>query len=380
MFYNLYKGFNDLKRKGYDRLENYSISMPNYSIGSDVYSKVNKICSDYGNKAVVIGGKKSTAAIKDKLIEEIKKTDIEIIDFLWYGGEASFENAEWLMNESSFKSADMIFAIGGGKSIDTSKCLGMKTNKPVFAFPTIASTCAACTSVSIMYNNDGTFNGPFFLTEPPKHTFIDTEIIAKAPSQYMWAGMGDTYAKFFEAEMSSRGEILPHYFDMGVNISKMCVEPIVKYGKEALEQNKRGISGYEIEQCILAIIVTTAMASIFLTAEHTVHYNSGLAHAIFYSLTKYPCIEERHLHGEVVGFGVLVLLYIDKNMEWFDRMYSFNKSVGLPVKLEDIEISMEDISNVLEDITKRSDIEHNPYIITKEMLNTAFKYLESKGE
>lgn len=31
------------------------------------------------------------------------------------------------------------------------------------------------------------------------HAFIDTEIIAKAPAQYMWAGIGDTYAKYYEA-------------------------------------------------------------------------------------------------------------------------------------------------------------------------------------
>lgn len=35
------------------------------------------------------------------------------------------------------------------------------------------------------------------------HAFIDTEIIAKAPCQYMWAGIGDTYAKYYEATISS---------------------------------------------------------------------------------------------------------------------------------------------------------------------------------
>ena len=57
---------------------------------------------------------------------------------------------------------------------------------------------------------------------------------------------------------------------------------------------------------VLAIVVTTGIASIFLTKDFTPDYNSGLAHAIFYALTKYPVIEQRHLHGEVVGFGVLL--------------------------------------------------------------------------
>lgn len=40
---------------------------------------------------------------------------------------------------------------------------------------------------------------------PAMHAFIDTEIIAKAPAQYMWAGIGDTYAKYYEATISSVG-------------------------------------------------------------------------------------------------------------------------------------------------------------------------------
>ena len=46
-----------------------------------------------------------------------------------------------------------------------------------------------------MYNEDGTFLKPNFFVRPVMHAFIDTEIIAKAPSQYMWGGIGDTYAK-----------------------------------------------------------------------------------------------------------------------------------------------------------------------------------------
>jgi len=51
----------------------------------------------------------------------------------------------------------MVFGVGGGKALDTVKCLCITDDKPVFTFPTIASNCAASTSVSIMYNSDGTF-------------------------------------------------------------------------------------------------------------------------------------------------------------------------------------------------------------------------------
>ena len=188
--------------------------------------------------------------------------------------------------------------------------------------------------------------------------------------------MGDTYAKYFESEMSSKGEELQHYFQMGVNASRMCYEPIMKYGKAAMDSNDRKQNSYEYEQVVLGIIVSTAVASIYLTAEHTVHYNSGLAHAIFYSLTAHPHIEKNHLHGEVVSYGVLNLLLVDNNMEDFETVYKFNKSVGLPTCLKDLEFTKDSIEQLAENAVIMKDIEHNPYVITKEMLITSMEKLE----
>ena len=199
--------------------------LPSYSIGSKVYDKIPEICEPYGTKVIAIGGHKAINAAKDKIIKACEKSNLEILDFIWYGGEATYENVEELMKNPLVQQADMIFAIGGGKSTDTGKSLGIKANKPVFSFPTIASNCSACTSVSIMYYPDGRFKEPFFFAAPPVHAFIDTEILVRSPSRYMWAGMGDTYAKYFESTVSSRGEALNHYTQMGVTASKMCYEP-----------------------------------------------------------------------------------------------------------------------------------------------------------
>ena len=270
----------------------------------------------------------------------------------------------------------MVFAVGGGKALDTSKCLCIEDDKPIFTFPTIASNCAACTSVSIMYNDDGTFLKPHFFIRPAMHAFIDTEIIAKAPAQYMWAGMGDTYAKYYEATISSRDELLEHYTALGVNISRMCRDPLVRFGAKAFADHKQGMVSYELEQVVLAIVVTTGIASIFLTRDFTPDYNSGLAHAVFYALTAYPVIEQRHLHGEVVGFGILIALLCDGQEDEFQTIYALNKAVGLPVRLSDIEISREQFAAIEPQIMQMSDIRHYPYPVTVDMLRAAIDRLE----
>lgn len=135
---------------------------------------------------------------------------------------------------------------------------------------------------------------------------------------------------------------------------------------------------YDVEQVVLAIVVTTGIASIFLTKDFTPDYNSGLAHAIFYALTSYPVIEEKHLHGEVVGFGVLLALLVDQQYEEFEKIYTLNQQLQLPTSLEQIEITEEQWEESMDHIPEMSDIRHYPYKVTKEMLVLAMNQLKER--
>ena len=362
------------------KLENYSMYLPAYTIGEQAYEKAPAICAQYGTKAAVIGGHRALAAAGSRITAAFAGSAVTLSDPLWYGGEASYENVDMLAAAEAVQQADMLFAVGGGKAIDTCKCLSEKTGKPVFSFPTIASTCAATTAVSIMYRPDGVVIGPHFYDAPPVHCFICTPVIAEAPQKYMWAGMGDTYAKYFESTVSSRGEDLVHYHALGVNISRMSLDPILQYGAQAMQDNAAGQSSYALEQVVLSIIVTTGIASILLTKEHIIDYNTGLAHAIYYALTAYPHIEARHLHGEVVAYGITILLLVDGDEAGFRQMYDFNRAVGLPVKLADLELTPAQLDDLIPRVLQMKDIDHNPYVITEQMLREAFARSEALAD
>ena len=115
----------------------YSEFLPSYSVGVDCYKAIPEIVKPYGKKAVAVGGKTAMEKSKKALLEGIKGSDIEIIDFVWYGGDSSYENVEKIKNNPSVQKADMVFGIGGGRAVDTAKTYCALYNKPLFTFPTI---------------------------------------------------------------------------------------------------------------------------------------------------------------------------------------------------------------------------------------------------
>lgn len=346
-------------------MNNYSMTLPDYTIGEAAYDSIEAFCLCRGKTAVMIGGKTAMEKAAEKIAAHCGT--IELLDRIWYGGECSYENVANLQAHPSVQQADMIFAVGGGKALDTCKCLADRMHKPVFTFPTIASNCACCTCVSIMYQPDGTFLEPYFFDYAPVHAFIDTAILCAAPEKYLWAGLGDTYAKYYEATISARGEQPEHFKSLGLAMATMCTEPIFQHGAKAYEDNKMHRTSEAFKEVVLAITVSTGLVSIMLTRDHTPDYNSGLAHAVFYALTALG-IEENHLHGEVVAFGVLICLLYDGQIAEYTRVRSFNAQVHLPVCLSDLGISSEQMQALVPKIAEMSDVRHYPYNVEPEKL------------
>lgn len=110
---------------------------------------------------------------KEKLLEGVKDSDVQILDFIWYGGDSTYENGNVLMEQDVVRQADMIFAVGGGRACDTGKYLANELDKPLFCFPTVASNCAAVTAISVIYHPDGSFR-EYYYPKAADHTFIES--------------------------------------------------------------------------------------------------------------------------------------------------------------------------------------------------------------
>lgn len=322
-------------------MQTYAVTLPHYSIGPEAYDHFDFVARFYGTRVAVIGGETALAKAGPALRAGFAKAGMTVTAWAVYGKDATNAAVERVLANDGVKTADVIFGVGGGRAVDTVKAAADILKKPFFTCPTVASNCAPVSAISVIYNEDGSLSHYHFTERCPEHCFINTAVVLDSPRELFWAGIGDALSKECEAVFSSRGLDLKHTPLLGVQVAKVCEAPLLRFGEEALRDFEAGRLTDAFSQTVLDIIISTGIASNLLTTEHDYYYNSSLAHCLYNASMVLPA-GHKHLHGEVVSFGVLVLQAADGNDEALARLMAFNKSLGLPVKLADIDITTEE--------------------------------------
>ncbi len=302
------------------------------------------------------------------------------------------------VSASGVRNADVILAVGGGRCCDAVKTAADMMGKPVMTCPTVASNCAPVSAIAVLYKEDGSLHGYHFgkacpahcfintsvimdSPEPlfgaglgdalstqidvldctrgkhlfhtpllgaqlacacpcPAHCFINTSVIMDSPEPLFWAGLGDALSKQIEVLYCTRGKHLFHTPLLGAQLACACQEPLLQFGRQALDDFRAKTMSDAFTECVLDIIVSTGVVSNLVT--HTeYYYNSSLAHC-FYNASMVLPSAHAHLHGEVVSFGNLVLLAYDGQDELLERFLDFNTSIGLPVTLAQVGITTDE--------------------------------------
>lgn len=343
-----------------------------YTIGTDAYKNIEDVCSALGKRALIIGGETALSKSEAKLKENMQAFDI--VDTVIYGKECYKKRVEELYETYKNSCVNFVVGVGGGKAIDTSKCLADMLGVKVVTVPTIASTCAASSALSVVYTENHTFDGFWYFKSPAYHTFIDTEIIACAPDKYFRAGIGDTLAKFYEVEFSARGREKTYNDEMALSISRMCNTPLIESAIEALNDCRNNVPSEKFSEVALIILVSTGMVSMLINPE----FNGALAHAIFYGLTEINGFEEKFLHGDVIGYTLAVQLMLDDKEEEAKKIGNLISKMGVETTLKQrgIDATLDNLDKVLEAALKDPDMLVVPYKITKEMIFDAIIKME----
>ena len=349
-----------------------------YVQGPGEMGKLGSYAEGYGSKALVLISSSGYKRIQSTLDGGFAGSGFApVYDF--FNGECSKSEISRLQGVMDQQGCDLVIGIGGGKTLDTAKAVAYYKKVPVLICPTIASTDAPCSALSVIYTDAGVFEEYLFLPANPNMVLMDTDIISQSPVRLTVSGMGDALATYFEARACqisgaancAGGQVT----GAAMALAKLCLDTLMDEGLKAKLALEAGACTPAVEKVIEANTLLSGLG----------FESGGLAgaHAVHNGLT---VLEECHhmYHGEKVAFGTLTQLVLENvALEELEEIYQFCISLGLPVTLGELgikEVTPEKVMAVAEAACAPSDTLHNmPFPVTPQSVAAAILAADRYG-
>ncbi len=360
-----------------------------YVQGEDEILNLGYFVSTFGDSALLIAHPDDVARVREKLEKTADTFKIRFVES-GFTGECSREEVKRLQALAKEKQCKCTIGLGGGKAIDTAKCVAEGDN--LIIVPTIAATDAPTSHSAVLYTPDGAFDDYAYFKQSPSVILVDTTVIANAPVRFLVSGMGDALSTYFEARANVQSYTrvnagLPCGYREGVcgeargtkaafALAELCYDSLLEDGKKA----KISCENHVVSESLEKIIETNILLS-------GLGFESGglaAAHAIHDGLTILPGTHH-YFHGEKVAFGTLAQLALENApMEEMEEVLEFCMSIGLPVCLEDIgvsSISEAELRQVAEKACIPEESVHAmPFPVTVEMVMASVKLADAVGK
>ncbi|WP_406944102.1 iron-containing alcohol dehydrogenase family protein [Halobacillus sp. SY10] len=271
-----------------------------------------------------------------------------------YDGECTHQEVARI-KENVSPITNVLIGVGGGKILDLTKACGEALDLPVILIPTLVSNCAAWTPLSVFYDENGNFIEYTIYKRSTYMVIVDPAMLVHAPVEYLRAGIGDTIAKWYEADVLTRHiKEKPVPLEMALHAAKLCRDILFQEGKNAVHGNEKAQCTTAFTRVAETIIMAGGMVGGFGDGYGRI---SG-AHSIHNGLTKVPGAH-KFLHGEKVAYGILVQLALEGKTEQIKQLIPFYKSMRLPLSLKDLDAdSPEDIETISYYSTRPSESIH----------------------
>jgi glycerol dehydrogenase len=257
------------------------------------------LASEIADRVFITGGPRALSAAGAILTQSLKEAGVAY-EIMEYSGYPTWNVSETVALKAQKFGARALTAVGGGRIHDLTKAAGEITGLPVISVPTIAATCAAWAALSVIYDEEGSYQRTVSLRESPMIVIMDTELLANAPTRYLNAGIADSLAKWYEFESGlESGDLFLKLQIKAADVARALLE------KEGLriagEIENQSADMRTFGEILDAIVALAGICGSFKTEKA----RSGFAHPFYDQLTKLPETRDK-LHGEKISFGLLV--------------------------------------------------------------------------
>ena len=350
-------------------MANTIISPNRYVQGRGELKNLPEHAKKLGKKLFVIISASGLKRVRDLLEKSFENTGMELV-FEEFQGECCETEIKRLGSRFQENKCDLVVGVGGGKIHDSAKAAAYYQGAPVVIIPTIASTDAPCSALSVIYSETGVFERYLFLNSNPDLVLVDTDIIAAAPSRLLVSGMGDALATYFEARAVAASGALS------------CAGGKPTKGALALANGVKAKLAVEAGACTQAV-ENIIEANTYLSG---IGFESGGlagAHAIHNGLT---VIKDCHhlYHGEKVAFGTLTQLVLENaGQKLLEEVIGFCMDVGLPTTFAELGMARPDKDLLMEAAVRACSpddtLVNMPFEVTPEMVYAAMVGADALG-
>ncbi len=157
--------------------------------------------------------------------------------------------------------------------------------------PTIASTDAPTSALSVIYTDEGNFETYRFYKKNPDLVLVDTKLIAEAPARFLASGIADALATWVEVRsvLAFGGKTMAGGVPTiaAEAIAKRCEEVLFDYGIPAYESVKAKVVTPALESVVEANTLLSGLGfeSGGLAAAHAIHNGFTALHGDIHHLT-----------------------------------------------------------------------------------------------
>lgn len=325
-----------------------------YVQGRDALLKFQEEMGYMGKRWLFVCSRSGYKACYDKIEQSFGDLD-DYRRYEIFGGISSKSEIAKMQDIVKEDKIDTVVAVGGGSAVDTAKATAYYSGKHIVIVPTVAATDAPCTGLSVIYNDDHSFDKYLFYPTNPDAVMVDTTVIANAPVKFLIAGMGDALGTYFEGRASIRTESASlegtGITRAGQALARLCYDTLREYGKQAVEACK--------VHAVTPALENIVEANVYLSGVGADNVNCAAAHSFYNGVTSLGIAHADH--GCCVALGTLVQLILEGvPKEEFEEVQNFCMEVGLPVTLEEIGVTAaEQVETIAQNACVPGETIHN---------------------